>query len=355
MVQRDPIRFFLASKTEGGFVSYFERLLAKDRPGAALVKGGPGSGKSTLMKKIAAALEEAGRTVELIPCASDPDSLDAIIDGTTGRALIDGTAPHMLDPAYPGARDILVNAGDAWDEDKLRARKDEIIRLSDEGNGCHAQAAAYVAAAGALMRRCRAIALRHVDEAAVRALADGVRLPMGEGPPRVPEYRLLSAVSVGRVEFFKGTIDALCESKLVVADEWGAASNALLARVRRAAQDANRRAILCPCSVCADKLDHVLLPDDGLCVSCANSFHDASSIATEVVEAPYRPVPAREQDAMRALVFHARELIALAAGEVALSKRIHDELERIYVSAMDFSKLDPVRERVAAFLTRPES
>lgn len=351
MVQRSPIQFFLASKTDRGFVSYFDRLLAKDRPGAALVKGGPGSGKSTLMRNIACALEEAGHTVELIPCASDPDSLDAIIDASTGRAVMDGTAPHMLDPIYPGGRDILVNAGDAWDEAALRSRGEEVIRLSDEVNDGHAQAAACILAAGALMRRCRTIAGRYLDEQALRAIAQGIRLSAGEGAPPTPEYRLLSAVSVGRVEFFRDTIGALCEERLVVVDEWGAASNALISRIRRAAGDANKRMILCPCSVCAEKLDHILLPEDSLCVSCANSFHDASSVATRVVEAPYRQIPAREQAAMRALVFHARELISLAADQVALSKQIHDELERIYVAAMDFSKLDPVRERILAFLT----
>lgn len=72
--------------------------------------------------------------------------------------------------------------------------------------------------------------------------------------------------------------------------------------------------------------------------------------APQIVEAPYRSVPAREQDAMRALAFHARELIALAQEQVALAKAIHDVLERIYVSAMDFSVLEPVRARALEFL-----
>ncbi|HWQ59484.1 MAG TPA: hypothetical protein VN540_10725 [Clostridia bacterium] len=349
MVQKGQIRYFLASKTDRGFVSYFERLLEADRPGAILLKGGPGSGKSTLLKRTAALLAQAGHEVELIPCASDPDSLDAIVDCTTGRAVIDGTAPHMMDPVYPGARDVLMNAGDAWDEATLRPHAGEVIRLSDEANDCHAQASAYICAAGALLRRCRQIASRYVDGETVRALARSLRLPVGE-KPQAPEYRLLSAVSVGRMEFFKDTIDALCERKLVVADEWGEASSALIGEVKRAAEEANQRIILCPCSVCRDKLDHILLPDIGLCVSCANSFHDASAGAAETIGDLYRPVPAREGDAMRALVFHARELIALAQEQVALSKEIHDELERYYVAAMDFSKLDPIRKRVMEFL-----
>lgn len=343
------IRFFLASKTEKGFVSYFERLLGPEGYGAVILKGGPGSGKSTLMKKIGCALLQQGHTVEFIPCASDPDSLDAIIDRTTRRAMIDGTAPHMLDPVYPGARDTLLNAGDAWDGALLRAHMPEIIRLSDEANACHAQASAFIAAAGALLARCRTIAARYVDEGAVRAAAQ-LRLPEGSQGAGAVEYRLLSAVSVGRMEFFHETLGALCKDVTAVPDEWGAASELLLARVAAAARDAGERIILCPCSLFAQKTDHVLLPERGLAFTAANRFHDAASGATHLIEGLYRPIPECEADAMRSLLFHAGELIIRAQSQVALSKAIHDELERYYVAAMDFSKLDVICDQAMELL-----
>ncbi|MCE5235097.1 MAG: hypothetical protein LLF87_03480 [Eubacteriales bacterium] len=342
------IRFFLASKTERGFVSYFERLLGPGGYAAVILKGGPGSGKSTLMKKAGRALLAMGHVVEFIPCASDPDSLDAIIDRTARRVMIDGTAPHMVDPVYPGARDTLLNAGEAWDDALLREHAREIIRLSDEVNDCHAQASAYLAAAGALMNRCRAIAARYVDEAAVRAAA-ALDLPRGEGAACESEYRLLSAVSVGRVAFFHETLGALCADVTAVSDEWGAASGRLLARVIAAAREANQRMILCPCSLIAQKTDHVLLPGAGMAFTCANRFHDAP--AARRIEGLYKPVPEREADAMRTLLFHASELVARAQLQVALSKDIHDELERFYVEAMDFSKLDAFFERAMTLLT----
>lgn len=334
------VRFFLASKTGKGFVSYFERLLEPEGFGAVILKGGPGSGKSTLMKKIGRALSQEGHTVELIPCASDPDSLDAIIDRTVQRAMIDGTAPHMLDPVYPGARDALLNTGDAWDGALLRKRGREIMRLSDETNGCHAQASAFVAAAAALLDRCRAIAARYVDENAVRSATAALRLPQGEkGDPR-SEYRLLSAVSVDRVEFFHETLGALCADVTAIPDEWGAASERLLARVAEAARDANQRTVLCPCSLFAQKTEHVLLPEAGMAFTRASRFHDASGLASRRVEGLYKPIPARDTDAMRALLLHAEELILRAGEQVALAKSRHDELEYIYTAAMDYSKLN---------------
>lgn len=40
--------------------------------------------------------------MELIPCASDPDSLDAIIDYDGRLAMADGTAPHVIEAKFPG-------------------------------------------------------------------------------------------------------------------------------------------------------------------------------------------------------------------------------------------------------------
>lgn len=349
-MDKGDIRFFLASKTERGFVSYFERLLGAEGCATVVLKGGPGSGKSTLMKKIGRALLQQGHTVEFIPCASDPDSLDAIVDVTARRAVIDGTAPHMLDPVYPGARDALINLGGAWDAALLREQKDEIIRLSNEVNDCHAEAAAYVSAAGALLRRCRSIAARHVDEKAVRAVLGGLRLPQSAEGAHEREYRLLSAVSVGRVEFFEHTLGALCAEVIAVSDEWGAASGLLLERVANAAREADRPAIVCPCSVIAEKTDHVLLPDLGVAFTCANPFHDAASLAARRIEGLYTRIPERELSALRALTARAGELIASACAAVALSKALHDELERIYVAAMDFSKLDALYDEAMALL-----
>lgn len=341
------VRFFLASKTERGFVSYFERLLGHSGYAAVILKGGPGSGKSTLMKKIGRTLLGMGHVVEYVPCASDPDSLDAIIDRTARRVMFDGTAPHMVDPVYPGARDTLINAGEAWDEARLREHAPEIIRLSNEVNDCHAQASAFLAAAGALMNRCRVIAARYVDEDAVRSAA-ALDLPRGGGGSE-SEYRLLSAVSVGRVAFFHETLGALCADVTAVSDEWGAASEQVLTRVAAAAREANQRMILCHCSLIAQKTDHVLLPEAGIAFTCANRFHDAP--AARRIEGLYKPVPKREADAMHTLLFHASELVERAQSQVALSKDIHDELERFYVAAMDFSKLDALYDKAMALMT----
>lgn len=90
-----PYHFFLGANTPQGFVSRFDQLAdANDGWREFVIKGGPGTGKSSLMKKVA---EHAGGRcshVELIHCSSDVDSLDGVILGDIKTSIADGTAPH---------------------------------------------------------------------------------------------------------------------------------------------------------------------------------------------------------------------------------------------------------------------
>jgi len=84
-------RFFLGANTPSGFVSHFPNCY--DNAGKVFIlKGTPGSGKSTMMKHIA---ERFSVEHELIYCSSDPDSLDGIIFTNEKICILDGTAPHV--------------------------------------------------------------------------------------------------------------------------------------------------------------------------------------------------------------------------------------------------------------------
>lgn len=126
-------KYFAASNTKDGFVSYFDDVFSEkycDR--IYILKGGPGVGKSTFMKKLAKLSEEKGFGTEYFLCSSDPYSLDGIIIKEKRVAVIDGTNPHSVEPAMAGVREIIVDLGRAWDTDLLLEKKDEITALSHQ-------------------------------------------------------------------------------------------------------------------------------------------------------------------------------------------------------------------------------
>ena len=73
-------KFFLGANSPCGFFSRFDNLYEPENGYFCyILKGGPGSGKSSLMKKVASETINKGLEVELIYCPSDPNSLDAVI------------------------------------------------------------------------------------------------------------------------------------------------------------------------------------------------------------------------------------------------------------------------------------
>ena len=71
--------YFLGSNSERGFFSLYSDMADTSAGDFIwLIKGGPGCGKSSFMRKIGAAAESAGFSVEYTRCSGDPDSLDAV-------------------------------------------------------------------------------------------------------------------------------------------------------------------------------------------------------------------------------------------------------------------------------------
>ena len=71
--------FFLGANSAEGFYGLYDQLLDARLYDLIILKGTPGCGKSTFMRRAAAALEERGLESVYIHCSGDPDSLDGVI------------------------------------------------------------------------------------------------------------------------------------------------------------------------------------------------------------------------------------------------------------------------------------
>ena len=93
------IQYFLGGNTPSGFHSLYHQLSAPSRMQALyIIKGGTGSGKSTLMRRVERHAKAAGLETQQVLCSGDPDSLDALLLPQLKAALVDGTAPQGVVP-----------------------------------------------------------------------------------------------------------------------------------------------------------------------------------------------------------------------------------------------------------------
>jgi len=102
--------YLFSSNTGNGFVNYFEHVNDITVNGFVFVlKGGPGTGKSHLMRTVAECFLREYFDIEYFHCSADPDSIDAVRLPRHNITIVDGTAPHITEARMPGVHDTYIN------------------------------------------------------------------------------------------------------------------------------------------------------------------------------------------------------------------------------------------------------
>jgi len=121
---------FPGGNTCKGFYSFYDYIVSPTVKRKFILKGGPGVGKSTLMKRLGEDCSAAGIDVEYHWCSSDNNSLDGVVLGAGEYCVLDGTAPHVVDPQFPGAVDEIINLGEYWNRSQIEQNRESIILLT---------------------------------------------------------------------------------------------------------------------------------------------------------------------------------------------------------------------------------
>ena len=109
--------YFASANTCNGFINLFNNINMESNSFLYIIKGGSGTGKSTLMKKIGNHFSKMGNSVEYFFCSSDSSSLDGVRVADYNIAIVDGTAPHITNDSLPQIRDKIINIGEYISQD----------------------------------------------------------------------------------------------------------------------------------------------------------------------------------------------------------------------------------------------
>jgi hypothetical protein len=106
------------------------------------IKGRPGTGKSTILKKLAKKAKEKGYDVEVYHCGFDPNSLDMVVVRELGFTIFDSTAPHEYFPSKDSDEiiDVYEKFITPGTDEKYEEELNDIVKRYKEqvGNGVKA-------------------------------------------------------------------------------------------------------------------------------------------------------------------------------------------------------------------------
>lgn len=340
-------KYFLGSNTNEGFYSLFDELYdPEDNFEVYVIKGGPGCGKSTLMDRVAGEMEGRGFSVERIMCASDPTSHDAVICPEKKIAMVDGTAPHIIEPKYYGAVEEIVNMGEALDTKRIRNSAEEIRSLCTANSQCYKKAANYMKAAASLMRNSKRLQDEYID---YEKLYNYVirfakkNLSGAEGSGHVT-YRFLTAVTNEGEVTFTESFASNYKRIIGIEDPIGSVSGQLLDCLLSVASDCGINAIAGVSPYDTEELIQLFFPDKGIGIVRDTSFPTTSTIhaARFIVGDGLKSHKNRITFNKRA----AKELTTAAVAALTDAKLIHDKIEGIYASAINYDLLNVKSETV---------
>lgn len=328
--------YFAALNHETGFRSYFTPLFEPYRK--FVIKGGPGTGKSTLMKKIAARGEELGLPVERYYCSSDTSSLDGVALPTLSLVVLDGTAPHTVEPERPGAVDRLLDLGAFWQRDSLRADEPAITQLNAQIAVGYRQVYTLMSAVARLEEAARqetaALYKEEKAEAILRRFLSKRRLVSG-GKQTV---RPIAAFGTQGPVMFE-TNRKLAQTVVALPDTHGASPFFF----RQLADLLSRRGIahrIAPLPLTGE-IGEILLPDASLLFTALPC--DAPTVTLN----PDRMLTDRGRGILRRTRSYrhaSHDLRQILCKKLASIGRWHDELEEYYIKATDFPAIDRFTE-----------
>lgn len=346
--------FFLGASSPQGFASRFSEISnIKDGWHLYIIKGGPGSGKSSFIHTAAAALEGYDDNIEFVRCASDPKSYDAAIFNNLKIAIVDGTRPHVIEPSYLGAYETVISLCDLLDYDKLMDNREAVVALTDENRAINDRSNRFVGAACKLIGDSFRIAMEATDSVKIGKYAK--RFANREFKRNCKDKkggnvsRFLTGITPDGLLLFENTANCYCDRVYVIMDNYGASSRVLLNAMRSNANEAGYDTISCYCpSAPFEKIDHLFIPELGIGFMTSNKWHPVNF-------EPYARINFRRFTDMEYIKNHkqrlsfnykaSRELIDESIKLKGEARSVYMKLEKYYSSAMDFSKMDEYIDR----------
>ena len=345
--------YFLGAVSGGVFRTEFEKVIRDRGCFTYILKGGAGTGKSSMMKRIAEHFENRYHIIRFI-CSSDPASLDAVVIPELGTAVCDGTSPHVFEPLYPGVCQKYINLGEFWDEDKLNADRETIIEATDRNKSLLARAKRFTSAAADICSDTFQLGVDCLLSDKLEAFIGRTERKLldrhGSGSGEKSLLRLTALTERGFLTLHE-TLES-CFEVYALKDELFTASDHLISRLADDACARGYDVILSPDQMLSDAAyQHLIIPEAGFAVISGSAAAESTHRGLRKLNLMrfYDKGMLRERRTRLKLDKAAvTDLVTEAAETIRSAKAVHDEIESCYIRAMDFSGIDALTGQIIA-------
>lgn len=344
---------FPGANTPCGFYSYYDNIT--DRSKALkfyCLKGGPGVGKSSYMKKVADYFLREGEKVELFHCSSDPHSLDGIRLADYEIIIVDGTSPHIIDPVYPAAVDEIINLGDFWNANGIKSHKCEIIQTQHNISYEYSHAYKYLAAAEYISDDTDEIYKNATDFDGIIKLSSEICKKVFHDKPNdniKPARKLFaSALTPAGLVNYSDTVLYDCEHvyALSIGDDTGSlcCADEIMNKISK---EAYIKGYMCELFYCPmkpkNRIEHIVIPEIKTGFTVLNRYNNDETVATEIynlTEYINRAEIRENADRINNNNEMYRELLLSAENSLKNAYWLHNTLESYYVPYICFDKVN---------------
>lgn len=347
---------FPGGNTSQGFFSYYSNIITPNEAEKIfIIKGGPGVGKSTFMKRAGEAFLQKGFDVEFLHCSSDNNSLDGIKIPKLKIAFIDGTSPHIVDPRNPGAVDEILNFGEFWDEKGIKAHKEDIIKTNKEIGLIFARAYKYLKAAYTVYEDSSEIYNISLDKGRlnlftyglIEDIFGGIGIATEEGARR---SLFASAITP------KGCCNHLDSIMTVnkvyeIVSDIGKGEEKILEKVNSAALERGFSVEAYYCALNPYKLEHLVIPGLDMAFTTSNNYHKSTVEKYASIDMSHfynQQTLENYKDDLYQNIVEFDNLMSIALLTISRAKALHDRLETYYISNINFRAIDEFYDKIMA-------
>jgi len=326
------VHLFAGANTAHGFHSFYGWLAQDSYKRVFILKGGPGTGKSTLLKNIAENFE-AKYGIDRFHCSADANSLDAIFISSLNVSILDGTSPHVIDPTLPGAVQQIIDLSSCWDPRVLIKKRNEISSLVHEIGERYKMAYRWLALAGGIKdiqtEQQDTILTSQAKEDAAKIVQLLPRRANG-----ITRQAFASAITGSGMKSYLPELQGKVKSRIILRGGNRRYNDLVLGYVKFALQEHELPATYLHCGLQPEHLEHIFIPGEFVLFS-SHAPHELG--AADIVLGP-------KQEAKNNVLLDST--LQKAMLKLAEAASLHRELETLYIPAVDFNAVNTLQERI---------